>query len=412
MELSEILSIAARVGASDIHLKSGLPPMYRVQGRLLPLADAPRLAPADMDRHCAAAMTPSQRARLETSTEIDFALSMEGLGRFRANAFHQRGAIGLALRVIPSRIATIRELLLPRVLEEMALEERGLILATGTTSSGKSTTLAAMIDHINSTQRNHILTIEDPIEFLITEKLSIVNQREVGLDSGSFGHALRAALRQDPDVILVGEMRDHETIDTALAAAETGHLVLSTLHTIDATETINRVLAVFPPHQQRQVRIQLASVLRGVISQRLVERADGKGRVPAVEVLRMTAHVRELIEDADRTRELPDAITQGHVTVGMQTMDQSLMQLVHDGVVSIEEATRQASNPADFALRLSGVSSTSDSKWDDFDGTAGAERNVAERPARAAMPARPATPAPPARSQPTPGSPAERLRRR
>jgi twitching motility protein PilT len=376
MDLSGILSVAVRAEASDIHLKAGLPPIYRVQGRLRPVKDSERLTPEDMERLCGAAMSDAQRALFDKSTELDFALGVPGLGRFRVNAFRQRGAVGLALRVIPSRIATIRELLLPRVLEDMALEERGLILATGTTSSGKSTTLAAMLDHINSTESDHIITIEDPIEFLITEKLSIVNQREVGLDAGSFGHALRAALRQDPDVILVGEMRDHETIDTALTAAETGHLVLSTLHTVDATETINRILAVFPPHQQAQVRIQLAAVLRGIISQRLVPRADGKGRVAAVEVLRMSAHVRELIEDPARTRELPDAIAQGHVTSGMQTMDQSLMQLVQQHIISAEEATRQASNPGDFALRLSGVSSSSDSHWDDFDGTGGAERSA------------------------------------
>lgn len=371
MELSEILSVAVRVGASDIHLKAGLPPMYRVQGWLLPLTDAEALTPGDMEKILATAMSSRQRARFDGVPELDFAIVIEGFGRFRANAFRQRGSVGLALRAIPSRIATIEELNLPKVLEAMAMEERGLILVTGTTSSGKSTTLAAMIDHVNRTSSNHVITVEDPIEFLVTEKLSIVNQREVGTDAGSFSQALRAALRQDPDIILVGEMRDLETIETALIAAETGHLVLSTLHTVDATESVNRILAAFPPHQQAQVRIQLASVLRGIVSQRLVARADGKARVPAVEVLRMTAHVRELIEDPARTREIPEAIAQGHDTYGMQTFDQSLMQLVQQGIISVEQATRQASNPADFALRLSGIRSASDKRWDAFEGMPG-----------------------------------------
>ena len=374
MDLSDVLSVAVRAGASDIHLKAGLPPMYRVHGRLHPVKDGKRLTPEEVDLLFAAAMTKEQRARFDRAPELDFAIALPGLGRFRANAFHQRGAVGLALRAIPSLIPTIKELLLPPVLEQMALEERGLILVTGTTSSGKSTTLASMLDHVNRTESSHVITVEDPIEFVIEEKLSIVNQREIGLDADTFGHALRAALRQDPDVIMVGEMRDLETIETALTAAETGHLVMSTMHTTDATESINRILAVFPAHQQSQVRIQIAAVLRGVISLRLVPRADGLGRVPAVEVLRMTAHVRELVENPDRTREIPDAIAQGHVTYGTQTFDQSLMALLRQGLVTAAEATRQASNPADFALRLSGITSTSDARWDDFDGTSGAER--------------------------------------
>jgi twitching motility protein PilT len=264
--------------------------------------------------------------------------------------------------------------MLPPALEKMALEERGLILVTGTTGSGKSTTLAAMIDHINANETNHIITIEDPIEFLIRDKRSIVNQREVGVDTLSFNQALKSALRQDPDVVLVGEMRDLETIETALLAAETGHLVMSTLHTLDATETINRIISAFPPHQQKQIRIQLASVLRGVVSQRLVPRADGKGRVAAVEIMKMTARMRELIEDKDRTKEIADAIAQGHVSYGMQSFDQSLMMLVRANAVTYQEALRQASNPDDFALRFQGISSTSDSKWDDFDHKPGEER--------------------------------------
>jgi twitching motility protein PilT len=277
--------------------------------------------------------------------------------------------------------------MLPKSIEKLAGEQRGLILVTGTTGSGKSTTLAAMIDHINATETCHIMTIEDPIEFLVRDKRSIVNQREVGVDTMSFGQALKSALRQDPDVILVGEMRDLETIETALTAAETGHLVMSTLHTLDATETINRIISAFPPYQQKQVRLQLGSVLKGVVSQRLVPRADGRGRVPAVEVLLATTRVRELVEDKDRTKEIPDAIAQGHVSYGMQTFDQSLMALLKGGLITYEEALRQATNPDDFALRVSGISGTSDSKWDGF------EKQPEPAPA---APARPGT-TPPAR---------------
>jgi twitching motility protein PilT len=367
MELNEILQIALRGGASDIHLKAGLPPMFRVDGRLVPLKDGRRLAAEDVARMGVGIMNDFQKEKFKQTNEIDLAYGVPGLGRFRVNVFQQRGVIGAVLRVIPFKISTVRELLLPPVIEQIALGQRGLVLVTGTTGSGKSTTLAAMIEHINASETNHVMTIEDPIEFLIRDKRSIINQREIGVDTLSFGQALKSALRQDPDVILVGEMRDHETIETALTAAETGHLVLSTLHTIDATETINRIIAAFPPFQQKQVRLQLASVLKAVISQRLIARADGRGRVAAVEILKNTARVRELIEDKDRTKEIHDAIAQGHQAYGMQTFDQSLMSLVKQGLVSFEEAKRQATNPDDFALRFSGISGTSDSKWDDFD---------------------------------------------
>jgi twitching motility protein PilT len=368
MELNEILQIALRGGASDIHLKAGLPPMFRVDGSLVPLKDGRRLPPEEVARMASGIMNEFQKERFKTTNEVDLAYGVPGLGRFRVNVFQQRGTIGAVLRVIPFKILSVKDLLLPPALEKISIEERGLILVTGTTGSGKSTTLAAMIDHINATETNHIMTVEDPIEFLIRDKRSIVNQREVGVDTVSFSQALKSALRQDPDVILVGEMRDLETIETALTAAETGHLVMSTLHTLDATETINRIISVFPPYQQKQVRIQLASVLKAVISQRLVPRADGKGRVAAVEILKATARVRELIEDKDRTKEIHDAITQGHQTYGMQSFDQSLMGLVKSGLITYEEARRQATNPDDFALRFSGISSTSDSKWDDFEG--------------------------------------------
>jgi twitching motility protein PilT len=401
MELNEILQVALRAGASDIHLKAGLPPMFRVDGSLVPLRDARRLPPEEVARMGFGLMNEYQRAKYEQTSEVDLAYGVPGLGRFRVNVFQQRGTIGVVLRVIPFKIQTIEQLMLPRILEKVAGEQRGLVLVTGTTGSGKSTTLAAMIDHINATETCHIMTIEDPIEFLIRDKRSIVNQREVGVDTMSFGQALKSALRQDPDVILVGEMRDLETIETALTAAETGHLVMSTLHTLDATETVNRIISAFPPYQQKQVRLQLGSVLKAVISQRLVPRADGKGRVPAIEVLLATARVRELIEDKDRTKEIPDAISQGHTTYGMQTFDQSLMALLRSHLITYEEALRQATNPDDFALRVSGVSGTSDSKWDSF------ERPVESLAASAgAAAARPPVPAAPgARPQPRGAAP-------
>jgi twitching motility protein PilT len=367
MELNEILQIALRGGASDIHLKAGLPPMFRVDGTLVPLKDARRMPPEEIARMAFGIMNDYQKEKFKQTNEIDLAYGVPGLGRFRVNVFQQRGTIGTVLRVIPFKILSIDQLMLPKVLERLAMAERGLILVTGTTGSGKSTTLAAMIDFINANDTCHIMTIEDPIEFLIRDKRSIVNQREVGVDTLAFGQALRSALRQDPDVILVGEMRDLETIETALTAAETGHLVLSTLHTLDATETINRIISAFPPYQQKQVRLQLGAVLKSVISQRLVPKADGKGRVAAVEVLINTARVRELIEDKDRTKEIADAIAQGHQSYGMQTFDQSLMMLLQHNIITYDEALRQATNPDDFALRASGVSATSDSKWDDFE---------------------------------------------
>jgi len=289
MELNEILKIAIKGGASDIHLKSGLPTMFRVDGALVPLKNGQRLLPEEMQKTAFSLMNPVQQARFEEARECDLAYGIPGLGRFRVNIFQQRGTIGIVFRVIPFGVKTIEQLVLPRVIERIAMENRGLVLVTGTTGSGKSTSLAAMIDHINSNRTCHIMTIEDPIEFLIRDRRSLVNQREIGVDTQSFANALRAALRQDPDVILVGEMRDFETIETAIIAAETGHLVMSTLHTLDATETVNRIISVFPPYQQKQIRLQLSSILKAVISQRLVPRADGKGRVPALEVMVSTA---------------------------------------------------------------------------------------------------------------------------
>ena len=307
------------------------------------------------------------------------AYSVPGLGRFRCNVFQQRGTVGLVLRVIPVRILTIKDLLLPPVMEQIAGERRGLVLVTGTTGSGKSTSLAAMIDYINSTRTEHIMTIEDPIEFLHRDKKSLVNQREVEVDTKGFSGALRSALRQDPDVILVGEMRDYETIETALTAAETGHLVLSTLHTLDATETINRIISVFPPHQQKQIRLQLAAVLKSVISQRLLPRADDRGRVPAIEVLRATGYIRDCIENKEKTKLIRDAIAAGTSQYGMQTFDQSIYTLYKRELITMEEALRRATNPDEFKLKLQGIESTSDGSRAEMESTlnAGNERSRA-----------------------------------
>jgi twitching motility protein PilT len=292
--------------------------------------------------------------------DLDFAYSVPGLGRFRCNALVQRGARGFVFRVIPMKIPTIDELHLPKVLEKMALEERGLILVTGTTGSGKSTTLASMINHINNHKRVNMVTIEDPIEYLHRDEKSLINQREIGTDTTTYAIALRAALRQDPDVILVGEMRDIETIEIAMTAAETGHLVMSTLHTVDAKETINRIISVFPPHQHHQIRIQLASIIKGIISLRLMPTADGAGRVPAVEVLVTTAMVRDCILDTDKTKLITDVIAQGKSQYGMQTFDQSIFEHYQAGRITYEEALRWATNAEDFKLKVRGVSSAGD----------------------------------------------------
>ena len=360
MHVNELLKIAVETGASDLHLKVGTYPMMRVAGTLRPASVETRLDAEDLQAIAAAVLPTGHREKFKDQHEVDLAYSVAGLGRFRCNTFQQRGTIGMIFRVIPMKVASIEELALPKVLKRIASDERGLVLVTGTTGSGKSTTLAGMINEINNTRTSHIMTIEDPIEYLHRDNRSIVNQREIGVDVQSFSNALRSALRQDPDVILVGEMRDHETIETALLAAETGHLVFSTLHTLDATETINRIIAVFPPHQQKQVRIQLASVLRAVVSQRLMPRADGKGRVPAVEVLISTAFIRECILDKEKTHNIHTAIAQGTSQYGMQTFDQSIFSLYEQALVSYEEALRWASNVDEFKLKVQGISTTSE----------------------------------------------------
>lgn len=359
MHINDILKVAAERQASDIHLKVGAHPVMRVDGNLQVMTEFKRLMQEDTIAMAFSIMSSRQKERFKHQLEIDIAYSVPGLGRFRCNIFQQRGSVGLVLRLIPARIQAFKELLLPPVLEKICEEQRGLVLVTGTTGSGKSTTLASMVDYINTRRVEHIMTIEDPIEFLHRDKKSIINQREVDVDTKGFALALRSALRQDPDVILVGEMRDYETIETALLAAETGHLVFSTLHTLDATESINRIISVFPPHQQKQIRIQLSSVLKAILSMRLLPRADGMGRVPAVEVLISTPYIRDCVENKEKTKLIRDAIAQGTSQYGMQTFDQSLYQLYKNGLITLEEAFRRATNPDEFRLRIQGIQSTS-----------------------------------------------------
>jgi twitching motility protein PilT len=368
MHINDILKVAVERKASDVHLKVGAHPVLRMDGRLQVMTEFKRLMQEDTIAMAFSMMSSRQKERFKHQLETDIAYSVPGLGRFRCNIFQQRGSVGIVLRLIPSRIQTFKELMLPPVLEKICEEQRGLVLVTGTTGSGKSTSLASMIDYINTRRIEHVMTIEDPIEFLHRDKKSIINQREVDVDTKQFSVALRSALRQDPDVILVGEMRDYETIETALLAAETGHLVLSTLHTLDATETVNRIISVFPPHQQKQIRIQLAAVLKAIVSMRLLPRADGLGRVPAVEVLIATSYIRDCIENKEKTKLIRDAITQGTSQYGMQTFDQSLYLLYKNGLITLEEALRRATNPDEFKLKIQGIQSTSDMSREDMEG--------------------------------------------
>lgn len=366
VRIDDLLRAAVQIGASDLHCKAGSQPFIRLGGELRPIADSPRLTQEDTLDMAFSMMSNRQKQRFKEASEADIAYGVSGLGRFRANIFQQRGTVGMVLRVIPDRVRTLSELGLPPVVERVADEQRGLILVTGVTGSGKSTTLASMIEHINSTRGGHIITIEDPIEFLHRDKKSFVTQREVDVDTRSFAEALRGALRQDPDVILVGEMRDHETIETALTAAETGHLVLSTLHTLDATETVRRIVTSFAPHLQKGVRLQLAGILRAVVSQRLVRAAQGGARVPAVEVMVSTGLIRDYIINEEKTSLIRDAIAAGTSQYGMQTFDQSLFNLYQSGLITIEEALRGASNPDEFRLRVSGIRSASDQAAEDM----------------------------------------------
>jgi twitching motility protein PilT len=360
IRIDDLLRTAISFGASDLHVKAGSFPFIRVGGELRPVVDAPRLSQEDTMDMAFSMMTNRQKQRFKEISEVDIGYGVSGLGRFRANIFQQRGTVGLVVRVIPDNTKGTAELGLPPVIEKIADEQRGLILVTGATGSGKSTTLAAMIDRINSTRSGHIVTIEDPIEFLHRDKRSFVTQREVDVDTRSFAEALRGALRQDPDVILVGEMRDFETIETALTAAETGHLVLSTLHTLDATETITRIVSTFSPHQQKSVRLQLAGILKAVISMRLVRAAKGSGRVPAVEIMVSTGLIRDCITNEEKTGLIRDAIAAGTSQYGMQTFDQSLMHLYSSGLITLEEALRNASNADEFRMRVHGITSSSE----------------------------------------------------
>jgi len=368
MHVNELLKLAVARGASDLHLKVGSYPMARIHGQLAPVSDQKQLDHEHLVEMAASIMSTAQRQKFKDSQEVDLAYSVAGLGRFRCNVFQQRGTIGIVLRVIPVTMMNLDELGLPGVLKTIASEERGLVLVTGTTGSGKSTSLAAMIDYINANRTAHVITIEDPIEYLHRDQRCIINQREIGVDTRSFAYALRSALRQDPDVILVGEMRDLETIETTLHAAETGHLVFSTLHTLDATETITRIISVFPPHQQKQIRLQLASVLKAAIAQRLIPRSDGRGRVPGVEVLVATPFIKDCIVDKDKTYLIAGAIAQGTSQYGMQTFDQSIFSLYSQELITYEEALRWATNVDEFKLRVQGISTTADASRDQMAG--------------------------------------------
>jgi twitching motility protein PilT len=346
--IDELLGDMMARNASDLHIKAGSPPVMRVDGELC-LMDEPPLTPEDTKDVAASIMSDKQIRRFSEHNEIDFAYSAPNLGRFRVNVFRQRGSISIAMRQVATKVPTFEDLHLPEILKRLALEPRGLVLVTGTTGSGKTTTLAAMIDHINNTLRRHIVTIEDPIEVLHKDKKSIINQREIGLDTDSYVSALKYVLRQDPDDILIGEMRDTETVQAALTAAQTGHFVMSTLHTIDATETINRIIDFFPLHQQKQVRIMLAGTLRGIVSQRLLTKADGVGRVPAIEIMITTNRIRDFILNQDQAMLITDAIKEGDF-YGMQTFDQALLKLYEEGLITLSDAAQVASNPHDFKL--------------------------------------------------------------
>ena len=361
INIDDILKAAVRVGASDIHVGTGRHPIFRVEGKLMPVKNAPKLTVDDVKSMAYSMMNPAQREKFENLFEMDLAYSISGLSRFRVNIFQQRGSLSIAIRSIPFNILNFQSLHLPPVMEKIAGEERGLVIVTGTTGSGKSTTLAALVDYINKNKSRHIITVEDPLEYMHEDQMSYINQREVGIDTMAFANAMRAALREDPDVILVGELRDLETMEICLSAAETGHLVLTTLHTLDAMESINRMLTVFPPHQHNQVRYQLAQVLKAIISQRLVPTADGKARVPAVEVLIATERIKDLISDPTKTWEIRQAIQEGSLHYGMQTFDQCLYNLYKGNLITYDEAMRQATNRNDLAMRIEGITSGSSS---------------------------------------------------
>jgi twitching motility protein PilT len=359
MNVKPLFKLMVDKRASDLFFTTYAPVMIKIDGKIMPVNQV-ELTPKMVRQAALELMNEQQLENFTRDLEIDFAISEAGLGRFRVNVFHQRGNVAMVLRFITPELPQLDALGMPDILKDMIMLRRGLILMVGASGSGKSTTLAAMIDYRNKNSASHIVTIEDPIEYLHRDNKSIINQREIGVDTNSFSQALRSALRQDPDVILVGEMRDYDTIQTALTAAETGHLVLSTLHTMDATESVNRIIAVFPPHQQKQIRLQLASVLRAVVSQRLMPRTDAKGRVPAVEVLRTTGFIKDCIVDKERTHLIHQAIAQGTSQYGMQTFDQSIFGHHQAGLITLEEALRWATNVNEFKLKVQGIGSTAE----------------------------------------------------
>ena len=366
MNIKKILEGVIAQGASDLHLKAGIPPVIRVDGRLRHL-DFNRPKPKELEEIADQILTPPQQERFRRTREVDFAFGVSGLARFRANFYVQRGSIAMVFRHVPVEIKSVDDLGLPAIIKELALKQRGLIFVTGTVGSGKSTTLAAMVREINHQANKNVITIEDPIEFLHHDEKSIINQREIGSDTSSFHEALRHILRQDPDVILVGEIRDALTMEIALMAADTGHLVLTTLHTTDATQTINRVISFFPPHQHQEIRYLLSSTLQSVIAQRLIPIKEGKGRVAAVEVMIVTSSIREYIIDPEKQPLIQQAIKEGVSSHGMQSFDQSLMKLISEGRISMEEALKNSSNPHEFSLRLKGIQATSDKTWEHFE---------------------------------------------
>jgi twitching motility protein PilT len=364
MDLQQLLSECAKRKASDLHLKAGTKPIVRIHGHLEVQDDLPLVNQEFVRRAVMTLLGEHRYDLLMQGREIDMGYRLPGVGRFRVNAFLSQGEVRAVFRHVPERTPTFEELYLPKVLERLCMERRGMILVTGITGSGKSTTLAAMIGFMNRNRNDHIITIEDPIEYVHEDNKCVISQREVGQDSLSFAQALRAALREDPDVILVGEMRDLETMEVALHAAETGHLVLSTLHTLNATETVNRIISTFPPHQEDQIRGQLAAVSQGIVCQRLVVRADGKGRVPAVEVMIATGLIRDCLRDSTKTPDLPAVIAAGHAQYGMQTFDQSLLQLHREELITYETARDAATNPDDFDLKVKGILSTGEMTWE------------------------------------------------
>ncbi len=366
MNIKHLLEKMIEMGASDLHIKPGVPPVVRVDGKLQRTSFPPP-TPRSMEEMARNILTPLQREKFESTREVDFAFGVTGLARFRANFYVQRSSIAMVFRHVPVTIPSVEELNLPPVISELSLRPRGMILVTGTVGSGKSTTLAAMVQVINQTLPATIITVEDPVEFLHRDNKSMINQREVGSDTSSFHEALRHILRQDPDVILIGEIRDAETMEIALKAADTGHLVLSTLHTVDATQTVNRVISFFPPHQHQEIRYLLASTLQSVICQRLIPRADRQGRIPAVEIMVSTGTIRECLINPDKTPLIQQVMREGVVQHKMQTFDQALMKLYQEGQINLEDALRASSNPHELTLRLKGIEATSDQSWDGFE---------------------------------------------